>query len=509
MAHPDHELLRIALELSPTGILAIDERGTIVLVNREIERMFGYSRDELLGRQIDLLVPERFRSAHPGFRRTFFAAPQARPMGAGRDLFGLRKDGKEIPIEIGLSPVETSEGRLVLSSIVDITARRQLEDRLRQSQKMEAIGTLAGGIAHDFNNVLRAVIGYSELVASAVADRQTLEDISQIRRAAERGQQLVQRILAFGRQRELARTPMTLDRPVRDAVELLRASLPRTIDLRTYFDPEAPPVVADDSQIHQIVMNVVTNAAQALEQAPGTVEVSLTPFQAAPGFLSRHARAKPGLYTRLTVRDSGPGMSDDVKARAFEPFFTTKALGSGTGLGLAVVQGIVESYGGFVEIDSRVGEGTTVHVYFPAIEPSTVDEDTAPDAHAPRPHVLLVEDEELIAALSKRQLEDQGFRVTACTSSLQALEEFRARPSAFDVVVTDNTMPRMTGMALAQEMLRLRPGTRILLVSGLAETLDPGVLYAKGISGILAKPHTGRELAEAVRGLIAPEDALE
>src|SRR5690606_22063615 len=140
------------------------------------------------------------------------------------------------------------------------------------------------------------------------------------------------------------------------------------------------------------------------------------------------------------------------KARAFEPFFTTKALGSGTGLGLAVVQGIVESYGGFVEIDSRVGEGTTVHVYFPAIEPSTVDEDTAPDAHAPRPHVLLVEDEELIAALSKRQLEDQGFRVTACTSSLQALEEFRARPSAFDVVVTDNTMPRMTGMALAQEM---------------------------------------------------------
>ena len=497
------ELFRLAVELSPAGMLVIDEAGTIVLVNREIERLFAYDRGELLGQSIDILVPPRFRSRHPAFRRDFFGSPQARPMGVGRDLFGLRKDGSELPVEIGLNPIKTAQGMLVLSSVVDISARRRLEDRLRQAQKMEAIGTLAGGIAHDFNNILRAIVGYAELVGLAVTEPEARADLEQVLRAAQRGQQLVRRIMAFSRQRELLRTPMRLERPILDAIELLRASLPRTIDLRCHCDPDAPPVRADDTQIHQVLMNLVTNAAQALGDEAGVIEISLAPFAGDATFREAHQHEGGGnLYALLTVIDTGPGMTEEVARRAFEPFFTTRPTGGGTGFGLAVVHGIVESYGGIVEIDSRPGDGTRVKIYLPAAESSVLAAESAPTTKSTGPHILLVEDEEQIAVLSKRQLESQGFRVTFCTSSLRALEEFRARPEAFDVIVTDNTMPKLTGMGLAHEILSLRPGTRILLVSGLAETLDEGVLYAKGIAGILGKPHTGSELADAVRKIL-------
>jgi PAS domain S-box-containing protein len=484
-------------------MIVIDETGTIVLVNREIERLFGYEREELVGQSIDVLVPPRFRERHPAFRRSFFGSPQARPMGAGRDLFGLRKDGSELPVEIGLNPIQTDRGMLVLSSVVDISARRRLEDRLRQAQKMEAIGTLAGGIAHDFNNLLRAIVGYSELVERTLTDPEARADIDQVLRAAQRGQQLVRRIMAFSRQRELRRTPMRLERPVLDAIDLLRASLPRTIDLRCHCDADAPAVRADESQIHQVIMNLVTNAAQALGDTAGVIDVTLTAFSGGASFRETHGQAGgPNLFALLTVADTGPGMTAEIAERAFEPFFTTKPTGGGTGFGLAVVHGIVESYGGVVEIDSRPGEGARVKAYLPAAESSVLTSEPSGSSRPTGPRVLLVEDEEQIALLSKRQLEGHGFRVTFCTSSLQALEEFRAHPDAFDVIVTDNTMPKLTGMGLAHEILAIRPGTRILLVSGLAETLDEGVLYAKGIAGVLGKPHTGAELADAVRQIL-------
>ncbi len=501
MSAQELDLFRLAFELSPSGIIVIDVDGTIVLANREVERLFGYEREELVGRSIDELVPERFRARHPGFRNFFFDNPQSRPMGAGRDLYGLRKDNSEIPVEIGLNPITTEHGRFVLSSVVDISARRALEDRLRQAQKMEAIGTLAGGVAHDFNNLLRSIVGYSELVADTLTTAESRSDLAQVRRAAERGQELVQRILAFSRQRELARTPMHLARPLEDAIQLLRASLPTNIEIRTHLDANAPAVYADDTQVHQILMNLVTNAAHAMSDRPGLIDVALVLHHADESFVARHASAKPGLYALLQVSDTGPGMSAEIAEHAFEPFYTTKATGEGTGLGLAVVHGIVQSAGGAVELHTTVGAGTVVRVFMPAADDSAARA-VADESGGGGPRILFVEDEEALAALGRRQLEASGFAVTAFSSSLQALEAFRAHPESFDVVVTDNSMPKMTGMALAQEILRVRPATRILLVSGLAETLDPGVIYAKGISGILGKPHTGQQLVQAVRDIL-------
>ena len=220
MQPPSPDLFQLAFESSPTGKCVTDQAGTILLVNAETERLFGYPRGELLGQSIDVLVPERYRHRHPKYREAFFTDPKARPMGAGRDLFGLRKDGTEIPIEIGLKPVPTRDGIIMLASIVDISARRTLEAQLRQSQKLEAIGTLAGGIAHDFNNLLRSIIGYSELVTQVITDPQALADLEQVRRAAVRGQDLVLRMLAFSRPSEPTRTAQRLHQPAREAVDL-------------------------------------------------------------------------------------------------------------------------------------------------------------------------------------------------------------------------------------------------------------------------------------------------
>ena len=500
MHQPSPDLFQLAFESSPTGKCVTDPAGTILLVNAETERLFGYARHELIGQSVDILVPERYRSRHPGYRANFYADPHARPMGAGRDLFGLRKDGTEIPIEIGLKPVPTPEGVIILTSIVDISARRALEAQLRQSQKLEAIGTLAGGIAHDFNNLLRSIIGYSELVTQVTSEPQALADLEQVRRAAVRGQDLVLRMLAFSRPSEPIRTAQPLHQPAREAVDLLRATIPAMIEIRWREEAEAPAVRMDGTQVQQVLMNLVTNAAQAIGDAAGSIDVSLAAFRASDTFTSTHPSMVQGLYARLTVTDTGPGMSEDVMQHAFEPFYTTKPVGKGTGLGLSMVHGIVQAAGGTVELHSRPGAGTTVHVYLPAAEPEPVTAaPTEEDLSAP--HVLFVDDEEAIAELSRRQLVRAGFRVTAFSSSLRALEEFRANPDAYALVVTDNTMPKMSGLQFAQEVLALRPRLPVLLVSGLVDTLAPEVIYQRGIAGLLRKPHTGAQLVAAARAL--------
>jgi PAS domain S-box-containing protein len=500
MKTPSADLFRLAFDSSPAGKLVVDDSGAIILANREAERLFGYERDELLGQSVEVLVPERYRSDHSGLRRSFQAAPQSRRMGAGRDLFGLRKDGTELPIEIGLNPVQAAGGALILTTIVDISARRALEAQLRQAQKLEAIGTLAGGIAHDFNNLLRSIIGYSELVTAAVTDAQALADLHQVRVAAARGQELVLRMLAFSRPSDSSRVAVALHRPTLEAVDLLRSTIPSLIEIRYRHDAEVPTVRIDPTQLQQVLMNLVTNAAQAIGDASGSIEIALTAVRADDAFMQAHPTMGKGLYARLSVTDSGAGMSEGVQQHAFEPFFTTIPVGKGTCLGLSVVVGIVQGAGGCVDLHSRQGKGTQVDVHLPAASsdsgPLVVD---VLDESAPL--VLFVDDEEAISDLSRRQLVNAGFRVAAFSASLTALEEFRRRPDAFSVVVTDNTMPKMSGLQFAQEVRSLRPDIPILLVSGLVDTVAPAFIHQKGIAALLRKPHTGAELVAAVRAL--------
>ena len=485
-------------------MLAIDGEGRVVALNAEAERLYGWPREELLGRPLDVLVPERFRAAHPGHVASFAADPHRRPMGAGRELYGLRRDGSEFAVEIGLNPVETPRGRFVLASVVDITARRRSEENLRRSQKLEAIGVLAGGIAHDFNNILLGIVGHTELVLREPGlAAQAREDLDRVLKAAERGRQLVQRILLFSRSSEVMRVPLRLDRVVSEAAELLRASLPATIEIRLALDPATPTVLSDEIQIHQVLMNLATNSAHAMPSG-GMIEVRLDPFAADADFVAGHAGTRAGPHARLTVSDGGTGMAPEVLERALEPFFTTKAPGQGTGLGLSVIHGIVRGHGGALDIASTAGRGTTVTLYLPAAAATAAAAEAAPEPVAARrrPRLLLVEDEAVLAAMQRRQLEHLGFDVVVHTSSLEALADFRARPEAFDLVITDDTMPRMTGSALAGEIARIRPELPILMVSG-GDRTGPGNPPVPGVRKVLRKPHTLAELEAAIQEVMA------
>ncbi|MCC6652477.1 MAG: PAS domain S-box protein [Candidatus Eisenbacteria bacterium] len=501
------DLFRLAFDLSPSGMLAVDSAGRILLANREAEQLFGYAPGELAGRSIDELVPMAHRPGHGDHRTAFFHHPQVRRMGAGRDLNGRRRDGTEVPLEIGLNPVKTPEGMVVVASVVDITLRREAEkalrdseERVRQSQKLEALGTLAGGIAHDFNNILLAIVGYTELVARNLpAGAQDHDDLDNVLRAAERGRQLVQRILSFSRQREIARTPTNLERVTREALEMLRASLPSILEISTDLDPATPPVLADDTLVHQVIMNLATNAAQAMGNE-GRLRIELAPFTGDEAWSAKHAGVRPGLCARLTVIDTGSGMTPEVRKRIFEPFFTTKAAGRGTGLGLSVTLGIVQSLEGAIHVTSEPGKGTRVDVWIPAhATPRPLGAAPKVDDLSPTPlHIMLVEDEDVLGRLERRQLQSLGHRVTLHHDSVDALADFTSRPAEFDLLITDNTMPRMTGLQLARAITGIRPGMPVLMVSGYADNADIEVMHEHGVDSVLAKPHSVRELAAAI-----------
>ncbi len=505
--------LRAAVESSPSGILMADAEGQIVLVNREIERLFGYVREELLGKPVELLVPERFHGGHPRDRREFTASPKVRAMGGGRELFGRRKDGSEVPLEVGLTPVITDEGMFVLASVVDISARvaaergrRELEEQLRQSQKLEAVGTLASGIAHDFRNILNGIIGYAELMAKPLAGKAEGADLAQLRSYAERGRQLVDRILTFSRRADQVRQPVRLTQQVEEVLGLLRPTLPTAVDIRVQLDPEAPPVLADPTAVHQVLMNLCTNAAQAMPSG-GQLSIVVEPLYVRDSLARANPDLHEGPYALLTVRDTGCGIDPAVIGRVFDPFFTTKPIGTGTGLGLAMVHGILHSHQGAVRLSSVVNEGTEVRCFFPAVEAVLTEPAPREDEVLPGKgeRILFVDDEAPLARLGQRRLEGLGYRVTIATTCGQALAVFRADPYAFDLVLTDYTMPDRSGLELATELVRLRPDIPVLLTTGHVEEFAHSELRAAGIRAVLMKPVLLDDLAAGVARALTPQ----
>ncbi|RMF92264.1 MAG: response regulator, partial [Nitrospinota bacterium] len=375
--------------------------------------------------------------------------------------------------------------------------------QLRQAQKMEAIGTLAGGIAHDFNNILTAILGYTELTLRNMPEEsEAYQNLQEVLAAGKRAKELVQQILTFSRQHEQRYQPVQLRQVVQEVLRLVRATLPSTIEIRQYLDTPGT-VLADPGQIHQVLLNLCSNAEYAMRERGGILEVRLEKTQITPEFAAAHPPLHPGPYLQLSICDTGCGMEPAILDRIFDPFFTTKGVGEGTGMGLAIVHGIVTSHGGAITVESLPGQGTTFTLYFPQID-DVLDSmgDNEPALPRGKETILLVEDEPALAALGEQMLTMLGYRVIAYTDSLKALEAFRADPQRFDLVLTDQTMPNMTGEALSRELLRIRPDLPIILYTGFSHTMTPEKARALGIRAYLMKPLVWRDLALTIRQVL-------
>jgi PAS domain S-box-containing protein len=492
--------LRTLLESAPAGVITTDAAGTIEFVNETAERVFGALRTNLIGRPVETLVADASSGA-------LFREP-----GEARELLARRRDGSTFPIELSVSQAHLGERTVFTGFVRDVSdrkhaeeARARLEAQLRQAQKLETIGTLAGGVAHDFNNILAGVIGYVELAIGALpADSPVRDDLLEVKRAGWRGAELARQILVFSRRTEAKRQQVLLGEIVVEALKLLRATLPSTIEIQQTLAPDTAPVLADPTQMHQVLMNLCINASHAMPDG-GRLEVGLEMVDLVPGSANVSAMLQQGRYVRLTVSDTGHGMDQITLERIFDPFFTTKAPGVGTGLGLSVVHGILTSHGGDITVVSTPGSGSTFSVYLPrARERAEAAAETTPADVTGHEHVLVVDDDTMVAAVTRRVLERYGYRVTVRTSSADALALLQGDPGQYDVVLTDYTMPQLTGMDLARAAHQLRPDLPFLLTSGLGEVPSLDERQAYGIRELLMKPVNPRDLASAIRRALNP-----
>ncbi len=410
--------------------------------------------------------------------------------------------------------IEDSTGKVVrmAGSEIDITDRKQAEEerlhlqtQLQQAQKMEAIGTLAGGIAHDFNNILGAILGYAEIAQEDSPTGSTLrKDIDQIVIAGHRAKDLVKQILAFSRQAETVRIPLQPAIIVREATKMLRSSLPSTIEIQQSIDVDCGLILADPTQIHQIVINLGTNALHAMEETGGTLSISLQKKTLTDQDVVSDPGVKSGDFVQLSIRDTGPGIDPKFWGKIFDPYFTTKEIGKGTGMGLAIIHGIVKSYGGSLSFHSHPGEGTVFQVLLPVMVQEVVVEDKPAEIlQFGNERILLVDDEELLAEMGKSMLERLGYRVTVRSSSLEALTTFQNQPEKFDLVITDQTMPGMTGSDLARRILQIRPFMPIILCTGYSSLISEEKAKSFGIKGFAMKPLARKSISVLIREVLA------
>ena len=493
--------LETAIEQAAELIMVTDSKGTIQYVNPAFEETTGYRREEVLGQ-----TPRILKS---GRQSEEFYNEMWHTITAGRvwrgHLVNRKKDGGLYEEEATISPIRSTTGAIINYVAVkrNVTREVELAKQLRQTQKMEAIGTLAGGIAHDFNNILSAIIGYSEIALQDVeADSRLRGYLERVLGAGSRAKELVQQILAFSRQAELEPKPLNITPIVKEALKLLRASLPAFIDIRRNLTSEAT-IQADPTHLHQVVMNLCTNAAHAMEEDGGTLTVDLEDVQVSAEDAAQNPDLTPGSFVCLTVGDTGHGMPREVMERIFDPFFTTKEIGEGTGMGLSVVHGIIRTHQGAIAVASEPGSGTVFKVYFPIITSET--DRPAPEV-VPLPigteRILFTDDEELQVELGREMLARLGYRVTVFTDCRKALAHFRENPAAFDLVITDMTMPHMTGDVLAAELIAIRADIPIILCTGYSERVTEKDVLAAGIKGFIMKPVVMEELARLIRKVL-------
>jgi len=379
-----------------------------------------------------------------------------------------------------------------------------LEEHLRQSQKMEALGTLAGGIAHEFNNILGTMLGYTQLsLDDNVEGTRSHRYMNEILKACHRAKDLVEQILKFSRQDKNVLLPLKLTPVVKEAVKFLRASLPSTVGVQVDTRAEKDTVLSNVTQVHQIVLNLCTNAAHAMKAKGGAVDVTLDNVNLETEDMDRYPDLNPGTYLRLTVSDTGHGMDRAVMEQIFNPFFTTKQPGEGTGMGLSVIHGIVNSYGGAITVDSELEKGTTFQVLLPITESDvekTIEESTVVPTGSES--ILLVDDDEALAGAGQQILERLGYKVDVRTSPVEALKAFRAQPEKYDLVITDKTMPDMTGQQFARELIGIRGDIPVILCTGYSEKVEEEEARASGIRECLKKPLMKQDIARTIRKVL-------
>lgn len=492
----ERERLIAAIEQSGEIVLITNPAGRIQYANHAFTVTTDYSLEEARSLNVIQLVSSQSPSTLPQLYEHF---TESKPW-KGR-LFCSRKDESVFEVAITVSPVSDLSGTVVSFIVAtrDITHESQLEARLCQSQKMEAIGALAGGIAHDFNNILSAIMGYTSLALDNIpSDHEAHGDLREVEKASARARELVQQILTFSRETEHEAQPMELAPVLKECLGLLRATLPATIKIVQDIREPGAMILADSAQMHQVMMNLCTNAFHAMRETGGVLEIGVETVDVDQNFPKVVQDLDPGSYVRLRISDTGHGMDRDTMAQIFEPFFTTREQEGGTGLGLATVHGIVRNAGGAITVYSEPEHGTTFHVYFPRQVETAVQHVVAPSA-APKGNqecILLVDDEEVLVEVEKRMLETYGYTVEGYNCPIEALTAFRANPDKYALILTDQTMPQLTGAQLSREAKRIRSDIPVVIASGFSEGLsaesqDPGIT-------VVMKPLTGRDLAESV-----------
>jgi len=499
------EKYRLLVENAPLGILSMDPEGRIIEANTMLMKTLGASSADDM-RTVNLLTFPPLIEA--GIADDFRNCLETGKPGISERPYISRWD-TAVYLRYHLTPIRSGEDRIIgVQAIVeDISEQRNLEAQLFQAQKLESIGTLAGGIAHDFNNILSPIIGHTELALMEVPSDDPLKfNLEEVFQAANRAKDLVAQILTFSRQREHKHSHIRISPLVKEALKLLRSTIPTTIDIKQDIKIGSDIVYADGTQIHQILMNLCTNAAHAMRDKNGTIEVSLVDEHLDSGNVGRYSNLSPGNYLRLTVRDTGHGIAPEIMDRIFEPYFTTKRHGEGTGMGLAVVHGIIKGHGGEITVDSKPGAGTAFHVLLPKID-KAVRTEKEPKAKLPTgtERLFFVDDEKAAVNTIGMMMERLGYRVEARTSSVEALEAFRNKPDAFDLIITDMTMPNMTGVDLAKEMMKIRHDIPIILCTGYSEAIDEETAKEMGIKEFIMKPILMKDLAAIIRKVLDSE----
>jgi len=488
--------------------------GSFVYISPSCERITGYKPEEfcqdpgLLG----III-------HPDDRENFARHIDDIAKGvANKDFQTLTfrittRSGKECYIEHICREVFNQAGNSLGRRVTnrDITEgkraeveKAKMQTQLQQAQKMEAIGTLAGGIAHDFNNILSAILGYAEMAQEDSPAGSILKrDIDQVVKASHRAKDLVKQILAFSRQTETELIPIQPAMIVREAAKMLRSSLPSTIDIQQNIDVNSGPILADPTQIHQIVMNLCTNAFHAMEETGGTLSISLEKKTLTEKDIVNQPGMHSGDFVQLSVGDTGPGIAPELWDKIFDPYFTTKEIGKGTGMGLSILHGIVKNYGGSVSFNSHPGEGTVFQVLLPVMAAESVVEDKPEEiVRLGNERILFIDDEEILAEMGKSMLERLGYQVTVRSSSLEALTTFQDQPDMFDLVITDHTMPGMTGSDLARRILQIRPFMPIILCTGYSSLISEEKVRSLGIKGFAMKPLARKDIAAIIRKVL-------